>query len=500
MAKKRSKVEFGDFQTPLWLCQQVCQLLAERGVEPAAILEPTCGVGGFVQTAVSQFPQAQNIVGVDINPNYIETARWKLNGKVEFSVGDFFTFDWKALLEGLPEPLLIVGNPPWVTNSELAVLNSDNVPEKRNFQNRSGIAALTGASNFDISEWMLLRMVEWLQKRQGVLAMLCKTAVARKILTDIWQNPLGKTAIYQIDAAVAFKVNVDACLFVYDNRQPDSTATCSVYDGLVTQNLVGEIGYGNGRLLANTHFYEQWQHLERQDDSPYQWRSGIKHDCAKVMELQVVDEVYLNKLGETHWLEGTHLYPMLKSSDIATISRPVPSRWMLVTQQKVGEETRTIQLTAPSTWRYLQKYSVLLDKRKSSIYRNQPRFAIFGVGDYSFSPWKVAISGLYKQLHFAVIAPFMGKPVVLDDTCYFLACQCREEAELIAELLNSEVARQFYQSFVFWDAKRPITAKILQQLDLFALAQVLGQEEMLTDFAQADRQPQQLSLFEVLDV
>jgi hypothetical protein len=496
MAKKRNKVEFGDFQTPLWLCQQICQLLSEQGVKPVSILEPTCGQGSFLQAAVIQFLEAQIVIGVDINKSHIETVCQKLKGQAQLSIGNFFTFNWEKLLDTLFDPLLIIGNPPWVTNSELAGLDSMNMPEKRNFQNHSGIEALTGASNFDISEWMLLQMIGWLEKRQGVLAMLCKTTVARKLLSHIWQNQSAYTAIYLIDAAKAFAVTVDACLFVYDTCIPNRSQQCLVYDSLISRNVIAEIGYTNGRLLANRCTYQKWQHLESSQDSPYQWRSGIKHDCARIMELQAVADLYLNKLGETHCLENDYLYPMLKSSDVIGVAEPIPSRWMLVTQQKVGAETRSIQKIAPNTWNYLQKYGAFLDKRRSSIYQNQPRFAIFGVGNYTFAPWKVTISGLYKQLHFAVIAPYEGKPVVLDDTCYFLACQCREEAELIAEILNSEVARQFYQSFIFWDAKRPITAKILGRLDILALARELGRLEDLVELNPAVTQPKQLALLE----
>jgi methylase of polypeptide subunit release factors len=499
MTKKRNKVEFGDFQTPLWLCQRICQLLSEQGLKPVSILEPTCGQGRFIQAAVTQFSEAQKVIGVDINKTHIEAACQKLKGQAQLSIGNFFTFNWEKLLDTLLDPLLIIGNPPWVTNSELARLDSMNMPEKRNFQNHSGIEAMTGASNFDISEWMLLQMIGWLEERQGVLAMLCKTAVARKLLFHIWQNQPAYTAIYLIDAAEAFAVTVDACLFIYDTRIPNEIQQCPVYDSLASRKIIAEIGYKNGRLLANRRTYQQWQHLESGQDSPYRWRSGIKHDCARIMELQAVDDLYLNKLGETHWLENDYLYPMLKSSDVVGVAKPTPSRWMLVTQQKAGAETSSIQRIAPNTWNYLQKYAAFLDKRRSRIYQNQPRFAIFGVGDYSFALWKVAISGLYKQLHFAVIAPYEDKPVVLDDTCYFLACQCREEAELIAEMLNSEVARQFYQSFIFWDAKRPITAKILQQLDLFALAQELGYKERLTELVESTRQPKQLALLEIGD-
>ncbi|MBK8934691.1 MAG: hypothetical protein IPM76_20715 [Chloroflexi bacterium] len=118
-------------------------------------------------------------------------------------------------------------------------------------------------------------------------------------------------------------------------------------------------------------------------------------------------------------------------------------------QQEVGENTRAIQTTAPKTWAYLQDHAELLDSRKSAIYRHRPRFSIFGVGDYSFAPWKVAISGLYKQLEFVAIGPHDDKPVVLDDTCYFLPCYSQKEANLLTELLNSESAQQFYQSLIF---------------------------------------------------
>ena len=41
---------------------------------------------------------------------------------------------------------------------------------------------------------------------------------------------------------------------------------------------------------------------------------------------------------------------------------------------------------------------------------------------------------------------------------------------VLAELLNSEAARGFFRSFVFWDSKRPVTAQLLARLDLGRLA------------------------------
>ena len=98
------------------------------------------------------------------------------------------------------------------------------------------------------------------------------------------------------------------------------------------------------------------------------------------------------------------------------------TRWMIVPQRRIGQNTSEIAKCAPKTWRYLQTHRELLAKRGSSIYRDKPDFSIFGVGDYSFSPWKVAIAGMYKSCGFVKVGTRDGKPIVFDDTTNFLPC------------------------------------------------------------------------------
>lgn len=105
-------------------------------------------------------------------------------------------------MEKLDKNILVIGNFPWVTNAHQGVIGSKNLPQKTNFQERSGLDAITGKSNFDISEWMLIRMIQCLQKRKACLAMLCKTSVSRKLLSYIYSQGiyLEYCAIYKIDA------------------------------------------------------------------------------------------------------------------------------------------------------------------------------------------------------------------------------------------------------------------------------------------------------------
>ena len=119
--------------------------------------------------------------------------------------------------------------------------------------------------------------------------------------------------------------------------------------------------------------------------------------------------------------------------------------------------------------------------RKSSIYNNKPPFSIFGIGDYSFKPYKVAISGLYKTFHFTLILPQNEKPVMLDDTCYLIGFDKIEFAIYSLILLNSDTTVQLLQSVTFSDAKRTFTKDVLMRIDLAELAKRIDKEVLQSE-------------------
>lgn len=481
MSQKARIAEYGDFQTPEGLARDVCSLLFRQGVRPAALLEPTCGLGRFLLAGLDRFKEIEQAFGADINVAYVQHVEAILRqrpdaDKVRLLSADFFHTDWAKRIAKLPEPILVLGNLPWITNTHLSTLSSSNLPKKSNFQDRNGLDAITGKANFDISEWMLIRLWEAMDRRRGTIAMLCKSSVARKVLAHGWKKGMafGQAAIHRIDADVHFQAAVDAALLIAHFAPGPHAAAANVYPCLSNAKVEAVIGFEDRLLVADLPAYHRWKHLYGEEI--IKWRSGIKHDCSKVMELTREGGKYRNGLGELVELEDTHVYPMLKSSQVAgTAVRG--NRFMLVPQKTIGEDTVRIRKAAPRTWAYLLGHADQLNKRGSSIYRDRPPFSIFGVGDYSFAPWKVAISGFYKKLAFVAVGPRDGRPVVLDDTSYFLPCPTQEAADFLAALLHSTPAREFYRAFVFWDAKRPITADLLRKLDLRHLSSELGLEE-----------------------
>lgn len=475
--KTRSKIEFGDFQTPLALASEVCSLLVQQGVEADTVLEPTCGVGAFLVGAAGAFPKAR-LMGWDIHPDYVEQTKCALKQvgaarRAIVGARDFFAHDWEAELAGIPGAILVLGNLPWVTNATVSGMNGSNLPAKENFQGFRGIEARTGKSNFDISEWMLIRLVKALRGRPSTIAMLCKTGTARKLLRFAWQNDgrIARASLYRIDAKKHFGASVDACLLLATTGEAGAPEA-KVFASLSAKRVETTIGLAGQDLVSDLRAYRRLKHLEGL--CPYQWRSGVKHDCASVMELRHSNGHGLeNKLGELVRIEPDYLFPLLKCSDLAN-RRVEPKRFVIVTQRRVGEDTHEISRTAPRTWDYLNSHRQRFDARKSSIYSSRVPFALFGIGDYAFAPWKVAVSGLHRTPRFALVGVADGKPVLFDDTCYFLPFENEQEARVVAEILNSEECREFLESLTFTDSKRPITVELLQRLNIRALAEDCG--------------------------
>jgi hypothetical protein len=475
--KSEAQVEFGDFQTPQALARGVCQLLCEQGEAPQFVLEPTCGVGAFLTAAAEAFPRAK-LRGWDINPDYVASAAAALresgaSARSTVVRQDFFAHDWDAELSKPNGRLLVLGNLPWVTNSAVAAMNGSNLPIKENFLGLRGLAARTGKSNFDISEWMLIRLIRALRGRAAVIAMLCKTATARKLLRYAWQNDgrVQAAALYRIDAAAHFDAAVDACLLLARTGTA-GPEEADVFNSLEARRPASRIGLAGQDLVADIGTYRELRHLEGL--CPFQWRSGIKHDCVSVMELRSVDGgLMINKLGERTRLEADYLYPLLKCTDLSH-GRVIPERAVLVTQRRVGEDTSTIAGNAPLTWQYLEAHREKFAARKSSIYSGRVPFALFGIGDYAFAPWKVAVSGLHRSARFQVVGPIRGKPVFFDDACYFAPFEDEAYARLVADVLNSEPCQRLLHSLIFPENKRPITVELLQRLNVSAIAEAAG--------------------------
>lgn len=458
------KKEFGDYQTPDSFAEIVCNLLRDKlDVTPCILIEPTSGVGNFLNAALNSFDTIEGAIGLEINPDYCAECQKRIvDERLQVINDNFFTYQIEQHIG--EKDTLFVGNPPWATNSDL----NFNLPEKENFKRLSGTDAITGASNFDICEYIILKLIEKSQNKKVEIAMLCKTSVARNVLLELDRNDayIDTVRMYNFNSSKIFGISAPACLlFIKMSTKNVKCHECDIYEIDNPDALIGKITFENGKL-SNLND----EVIDLDGDCCIEWRQGVKHDCAGVMELEKKGEnCYKNKNKDEIELEDYLVFPLMKSS---SFKKPVINsdfkKYVIVTQKKAREETDYIEKLAPKTWKYLCDRKDSFDSRKSSIYRGAPAFSMFGVGDYSYAGYKVGISGFYKKPLFALLynEKRIDQPIMVDDTSYFLSFDNYSEAYTCMLLLNSERVQKFLLSISFQDAKRPYTKKVLQRLDL----------------------------------
>ena len=470
------KREYGDYQTPPEFAKRVCLYLKEvRKLKPTAIVEPTCGEGHFLQSSL--LFDAEEYYGIEINPEYCNVCKQaNPDERVMIVNADFFSFPSRPLIRNASR-VLIIGNPPWVTNSAMTSLGARNLPEKTNFKRMRGIDAVTGAGNFDICEYMILKLIREYRDSNAAIAMLCKTSVARNVFQEMKRDGISFTCcdILEFDASRVFHINASACLlFVQLSEKKNSPEVCSLYDFDNPGMPKSRMGFANGRFYSNLDATVD----DFEGQCCFEWRQGVKHDCSKIMELTLENASFVNGNHEKVEIETDIVFPLVKSS---MFKKPVIhdfSKYVIVTQRSPREETRYLETSLKKTWDYLNKNKEVFDSRKSSIYRGAPSFSMFGVGEYSYSRYKVGVSGLYKKPFFSVLYSDDGKPVMTDDTSYFICFDDYARAYTAMLLLNSPRVQRFIKNIAFADAKRPYTKKLLDRIDVSKIVRSISFKDL----------------------
>lgn len=467
MAAGKPNDAFGDFQTPPELASEIWQSLDLAGVD--AVVEPTVGAGSFIATAPAAIRRVP-WVAFDINGGYVERSRRAaLDAGVaaRIEVADAFGLqarDFHTIARG--RTVLAIGNPPWVTSAAQGGLTETNLPLKWNRFGFRGLDAVTGRSNFDVAEAILLAVAGALQEAAELrMAFLVKRSVAVRMAKHVLGAPgVASAAFAAVDARRWFGASVEAGLLQLVLR-PGDAATC---ERLLVARALGDepsvaAGLVDGRFVEDVEAYAAYRAAEAPADGGLTWRQGIKHDASRVLELRHTPEGLVNGLGEQVDVEAEALCPYYKSSDVA--AGRGPSRVFPLYQHDLSGPFPDLAVRWPKLAAYLRLHRERLDARGSSIYRAKPSYMLFGVGDYSLAPFKVAISGFYKQPRFTVVGPdAAGRPPLLDDTCYLLPFQRRHEADRMARYLNGDSVQGFLRAVADTTAKRPYTKDVLGRI------------------------------------
>ena len=461
----------GDFQTPEALAREVWAMCVPATFD--TIIEPTCGRGVFLTTIPDELAAKNpSIIGWEIlEEHYFSLTNspiLKAQKNVQLICGDIFSISAKDISLAPTDSVLVIGNPPWVTNSEQGVLGGSlrgsNTGQKFNFKALSGLDAMTGKANFDISEAIIMHLVRLLKDRcrRVQFAMLVKFSVMRNILELLASDSrVGDFEFYKIDALRHFGAAVNAGLFKFSIRDRVSSKTsCSLYNQIGGKKT-GELAWIKGQMIYDLDAYQENAFVQNEAPNHYVWRQGIKHDASKIMELSLTASGLYNGLGEIVDIETEILYDFYKSSDLYHGRAP---RFVIpVYQQDLQDSLSGIEENFPKLYAYLMRHEDVFAGRKSSIYQNKPAFSVFGVGDYTHATYKVAVGGLYPQPVFRFLEP-IERPAIVDDTSYLIATENREEAIYLLALLNLDCTKNFLLSISDENGKRRFTKNVLSKV------------------------------------
>ena len=296
-----------------------------------ARLEPTCGQGRFLAAALAQASPPREIQAIEIQGNHCAAARAISKSdatargvRVRIHQADLFGVDLTSdLIWAENGPLLVLGNPPWVTAAELGRLGRACATERR-MDGLGGLAALTGASNFDVAEAVWLKLIAELADQKATIALLCKTSVARRILERAHRTrlPIATASVRRLDAARWFGAAVDACLFQAELGTAGRLRDVPVYDGLTQRSPESVMSFAGGWLVADRALYSVSAVAD--GACPLTWRQGLKHDAAAVMELRrdAPAGQLTNRSGEILDVEPEFVFPLAKGSDLALGRKP----------------------------------------------------------------------------------------------------------------------------------------------------------------------------------
>ncbi len=491
---KLSPRQRGDFQTPEALAQLVWKTLDPSQFD--FIIEPTFGKGSFLSTLPDTASEA--ILGWEIDQDHFEQTKVALHshpksGQMRLSLGDIFKIDQNDVSVDATSRVLVIGNPPWVTNSEQSSLGSLNTGTKRNLKSLSGLEAKTGKANFDISEAIILHLIEVLKNAKLVqFALLGKFIVLRNLLQFLRaKTQVGDFEFHRIDALKHFGAAVDAGLIKFKvGRSVRSESVCQIFAS-VGGRLEREVGLLNGRFVYDVTSYNRNAFLENTSLPAYIWRQGIKHDLGDILELTQENGFLVNRLGEKVEVEPQTLFYLHKSSDIF---HGRPARFLIpIYQRDLKDTLDDLPQRYPLLHSYLMKHQEAFVSRKSSIYRNKSPFTLFGIGEYTHSSFKIAVGGLYSNPVFRLLQT--GEyPVAVDDTSYAISTNDHEEANYIFAVLNLEKTTEFLKSISYPKDKRTFSKEVLSRVCIPSFTEV--PEELRKNLNNAGRLTEWLAQYQ----
>jgi len=402
---------------------------------------------------------------------------------------------------------IVSGNPPWVRWSKLPALYRERAKPTCMQYDIFSSTPHHGGNELDISAMITYTVADKWLKPKGLLVFVITQTLFQtpssegfrrfQLNQDYSLIPLGiddlkelkpfkgianRTAIALFHKTVTRDTPYPVPYTLWTNKAPFTKAIPEnlskdqvmdrVSKTLMEANPAG--GIGSPWAVLSPGRFAQLDSLQGRCDW-VQGRKGITADLNGIYFVNISgvnDRVHSVKIStrpeagktdigpeQSFWIEPDLLYPLLKGSSDFSACRITRAHNLFtlvpnMSISRVSYETATNNLNhrLPKTQEYFNAYYDRLNSRSTFRLRMKgaPFFAIYNVGEYTFSPWKViwAEQGTFRA---AVIGseevPLMGlRPFVPDHKIFFADFNEPKPAYYLCGLLNATSVKEYIES------------------------------------------------------
>lgn len=484
------RLALGEYYTPRGVADLALDAL-DLDLGSASVLDPGCGSGAFLVGALDRKRAARDddpdatlstllgsVFGIDLNPVAVKSAKLAvcaalfdllsatdrdgvavpvfLTDALGLSREDEIQFRGESLSLSVDA---VVGNPPWVPWERLPERVKtrwrDRYVDELGLQPHEGAAALLGHSNDDVSipyAWVCMHRylrpggeASFVLKRDvmrgpaGVVLRRLQVgdrSLALEHVHDLaalepFPDVGANAAVYTFRADAEPSFPVDATVWRSGPGGPVEFTSLDTLQATATPRSTGVVP------LDPTDTSTAWISVDAEraalGDCAHEIRHGLKDDCNDVFDVERADLARLD--DET-------VYPYLQSRHVRKYG-VTGHDLRLVPQRAAGEDNESrLRRRYPQTYDYLSAHRDELAARSSTWLDRGPFYSVFGLGEYTWAPYKVIWCRLGFKPDFAVVStrndPDLGERLVVPGDHYmFVASHDERAAHFLCALLNA---------------------------------------------------------------
>ena len=414
---------------------------------------------------------------------------------------------WIKIIQNSFAPLLhtefdyVVGNPPWI---KWDFLSKDYKKKLGHLYldiyklfSHKGMKAGLGYSHDDISIVFLYVAVDKYLKRNGKLGFVMKQTLYKSVAGNEFRKfklekdmtrsvPLKVLSVNDMLKLQPFKSSANAETSTIILKKGANTQYPVSYNVWIPNEPISEndtIGMVRRKITIKhkdayprdlKNLKDIWLIVDKgklpikiiSGRNYYTPRHGIVNDLNAVFFVKILEKK--NSLiriqnNATHakkkvkdvkkWIEKEFVYPFLKPRNIKKWHIDGYLYCLLPQKNIMSNNEREMKLKYPKTFDYFYDFKSDLSKRASRWFKSEniSFYSIFGIGDYSFSSFKVVWSCMGFTPYFVVVSNvddhMLGKKTIMpDNTIGSISFNNKKEANYVCALLNSTYIKNILES------------------------------------------------------